>query len=179
MQNSEKEVEGNRFSILSVEDTEDEIDESNTYSNQPVQRSGACISQSINKDGSENSSDYGGDNEDNGNGNPQKTRSTIIIIGDSIAKHIDPKKLSRRPVQKFTYPGKTCEALSEVIGNTNAKPDSSHVIIHSGTNNLVIDSPELGANKVKNLAVKVKRKLPNSKIGVSGLTYREDVIVDS
>ena len=39
----------------------------------------------------------------------------IILLGDSIIKHIDPKKLSRRTVYKYTYPGKTCEEIKEAV----------------------------------------------------------------
>lgn len=112
------------------------------------------------------------------NRNKKPSKRSTVIIGDSIVKHIDPKKLSQRPVQKFTYPGKTCEEISEAIDNIKVNSDPSHVIIHSGTNNLPIDSVEICAAKVKNLAVKVKAKYPNSKIGVSGLIYREDISVD-
>jgi len=31
----------------------------------------------------------------------------VVLIGDSMIKHIEPKKLSRKPVNKHTYPGKT------------------------------------------------------------------------
>ena len=37
----------------------------------------------------------------------------IIIIGDCIIKNIDPRKLSKKPVRKFTYPGKTADQISE------------------------------------------------------------------
>ena len=51
--------------------------------------------------------------------NTQRSLKPIVIIGDSIIKHINPKKLSRRPVSKFTYPGKTCEEIAERIDSTN------------------------------------------------------------
>ena len=114
----------------------------------------------------------------NNNNSKPDVRKPILIIGDSIIKHIDPNKLSRRTVHKFTYRGKTCEQISEAIDNTQTKIDPSHVIIHCGTNNLPIDSAEVCATKMINLATKVKNKFPNAKVGVSGLTYREDVSVN-
>ena len=35
----------------------------------------------------------------------------IFVIGDSIIKHIDPKKLTKRKVNKYTYPRKTAEDI--------------------------------------------------------------------
>ena len=35
----------------------------------------------------------------------------IVLIGDSITKHIDQKKLSQRRVLKFSYPGKIAAPL--------------------------------------------------------------------
>jgi sialic acid synthase SpsE len=59
-------------------------------------------------------------------------------------------------VHKFTYRGKTCEQISEAIDNTQTNINPSHVIIHCGTNNLPIDSAEVCATKIINLATKVK-----------------------
>ena len=114
----------------------------------------------------------------NNNNSKPDERKPILIIGDSIIKHIDPNKLSRRTVHKLTYCGKTCEEISEAIDNTQTKIDPSHVIIHCGTNNVPIDSAEVCATKIINLAMKVRNKFPNAKVGVSGLTYREDVSVN-
>ena len=103
----------------------------------------------------------------------------IVIIGDSVIKHIDPKKLSQRPVRKFSYPGKTTDEIAEAVTSINLASDPSHVIIHAGTNNLPTDSAQSCAAKIKSLALKAKNKFPNSRIGISGITYREDIQVDS
>ena len=67
-------------------------------------------------------------------GEVAKTRP-VVIIGDSVIKHIDPKKLSQRPVRKFPHPGKTTDEMAEAVGNITVTTDPSHVIIHAGTNN--------------------------------------------
>ena len=36
---------------------------------------------------------------------------SILFIGDSIIKHINPRKLSRRKVDKRTFPGKSTEEI--------------------------------------------------------------------
>jgi sialic acid synthase SpsE len=81
-------------------------------------------------------------------------------------------------VRKFTYPGKTCEEIAECIDSIFVNDDPSQVIIHCGTNNLTTDQAEVCVDKIKNLVGKVKTKFPNSSIGVSSLTYREDINVD-
>jgi hypothetical protein len=81
-------------------------------------------------------------------------------------------------VRKFTYPGKTCEEIAECIDSIIVNDDPSQVIIHCGTNNLTTDQAEVCVDKIKNLVGKVKTKFPNSSIGVSSLTYREDINVD-
>ncbi len=80
--------------------------------------------------------------------NIQRSLKPIVIIGDSIIKHINPKKLSRRPVSKFTYPGKTCEEIAERIDSINVSDDPSQVIIHCGTNNLTTDQAEVCVDKI-------------------------------
>ena len=41
--------------------------------------------------------------------------SPILIIGDSIIKHIDPKKISRKKIIKRTFPGKTAEQIKSEV----------------------------------------------------------------
>ena len=59
----------------------------------------------------------------------------ILLIGDSIIKNIDPRKMSRRRTVKICLPGKRAEQITaEVKSIPVIYP--SHVIIHAGTNNL-------------------------------------------
>ena len=63
-----------------------------------------------------------------------------MIIGDSIIKHIDPRKLSKKSVYKRSFPGKRIEEIHDEIDNIHLNVEPSHVIIHviihAGTNNL-------------------------------------------
>ena len=115
-------------------------------------------------------------NEEAQGANQRRSSKPIVIIGDS--EHINPRKLSRRPVKKFTYPGKTCEEITEFVDNIIVNDDPSHVIIHCGTNNLMTDPAEVCVDKLKNLVSKVKTKFPNCNIGLSSITYRGDINVD-
>ena len=101
--------------------------------------------------------------------------SDIIVIGDSIIKNIQPRKLSRKKVHKYTFPGKTADEIEKEINFDSLKAIPSHVIVHAGTNNLPLESATECAQKIKKLAAKVKSQFPYSKIGLSGLTARRDV----
>ena len=104
-----------------------------------------------------------------------ENNKTIVIIGDSIIKNIDPRRLSKKPVRKFTYPGKTADRLSQEVTSINERDDPVHVIVHAGTNNLPTDSAQRCAEKIVDLAKSVKLKFPNSRIAVAALTHREDL----
>ena len=78
------------------------------------------------------------------NASPQNSdyNKPIVIIGDSIIKNIDPRRLSKKAVRKFTYPGKTEDQISEEVMSINVNGDPAHVIVHAGTNNLPTDSAQ-------------------------------------
>ncbi|CAB4033137.1 Hypothetical predicted protein, partial [Paramuricea clavata] len=100
--------------------------------------------------------------------------SQIVIIGDSIIKHIIPKKISSRNVTKITFPGKTADEISNQLDQIKLKSTPSHIIIHAGTNNLPVDTAETCAENVGQLASKLKTKFPTSRIGISSIVTRED-----
>ena len=154
----------------------------NQVSCEQGQQDGSNISPNSNETQQTDNRDKNNLLERDSNGNNLKSgeskSDSILIIGDSVIKHIDPKKLSRKKVHKFSYRGKTCEEISEAVVNIQTKIDPSHVVIHYGTNNLPTDSAEACATKIVNLPIKVRNKFPNNKVGVSGLTHREDIAVN-
>jgi hypothetical protein len=103
--------------------------------------------------------------------------SEIVLIGDSIIKHIDPKKLAKRKASKYAYPGKSAEDIEAELRTIKVNSTPSHVIIHAGTNNIPADSAEVCVKKIECLVLKTKSKFPDSKIGVSGITMRQDIEV--
>ena len=82
--------------------------------------------------------DLAGDNEINYMNEmepPSKTKhpnekSCIVMIGDSIIKHIDPKKLSKTKVYKYTYPGDTAKSIATKVCALKPQIAPSHVVIH-------------------------------------------------
>ncbi|CAB4019641.1 Hypothetical predicted protein [Paramuricea clavata] len=105
----------------------------------------------------------------------KRVKEEIVLIGDSIVKHIDPRKLTKKKVYKFTYPGKTAEDIEKELNIINIQSSPSHVIVHAGTNNIPIDSTKVCSKKLERLVIKTKAKFPNSKVGLSGITFRQDI----
>ena len=92
---------------------------------------------------------------------------------------VDPKKLSEKVVQKRSFPGKEIEEIHNEIDNIYMDSETSHVIIHAGTNNLPSESVDSCVSKIQKLALKSRRKFHNSKIGISSLTHREDINISA
>ena len=104
---------------------------------------------------------------------------SVLIIGDSIIKNIDSQKLTKKTVDKRMYPGKTSDQICQEVHSIHMDVEPSHVIVHSGTNNLPSDSVESCVSKTENLALRIRDKFQTSKIGISSLTHREDISVST
>jgi phage terminase Nu1 subunit (DNA packaging protein) len=104
---------------------------------------------------------------------------SVLIIGDSIIKHIDPRKLSKKTVYKRSFPGKRVEEIHDEIDNIQTNDELSYVIIHAGTNNLPSESVDSCVRKIQKLALKTRRKFQNSKIGISSIIHRDDINVSA
>ena len=79
-------------------------------------------------------------------------KSCIVMIGDSIIKHFDPKKLSKNKAYKYTYLGDTAESIATKVCALKPLIAPSHVIIRAGTNNIPTDTADECAQKIVNLA---------------------------
>ena len=100
-----------------------------------------------------------------------------MIIGDSIIKHIDPRKLSKKSVYKRSFPGKRIEEIHDEIDNIYLNVEPSHVIIHAGTNNPPSEGADSCIRQMQKLVLKTRSKFQNSKIGISSLIHRDDINV--
>jgi hypothetical protein len=109
------------------------------------------------------------------NGKIAKGDSPIILIGDSIIKGINPRKISKRQIIKHTFPGKTAEEVKPEINTIPSETAPSHVIIHAGTNNLPTNSVRETVKHIEELANCVKQRFPSSQIGLSSITIRNDI----
>ena len=92
-----------------------------------------------------------------------------------MTKNIQGWKLSTKDkhVVARTFPGSTVEDMSDYCKPfTRQNPEK--MILHVGTNNVVNDTPTNVATKITNLAKKIKKDLPSTKIAISGLICRKD-----
>jgi hypothetical protein len=115
----------NRYSILSETDNdgEDTLTSQKRFESgiTPVAKDTVIVTKNS---GTENSKDT------------DYRSSEIVLIGDSIIKHIDPKKLAKRKVSKYAYPGKSAEDIEAELRTIKVNSTPSHIIIHAGTNNI-------------------------------------------
>ena len=82
--------------------------------------------------------DQGQPTEDRGK--TQHTKADILLIGDSMLKHIEPKKLSRRKaILRKSISGAKIDDAFEIAKDIIEKCQVSEMIVHLGTNNLTTD----------------------------------------
>ena len=105
-----------------------------------------------------------------------ESRTNIVPVGDSMVKNINPRKLSRKRVSKFEFPGKRAEKIAYEVKNINIHDQPTHVII-AGTSNLPTDTREQCIKNIKGLRVSVKQRFPNAKLGVSSIILRKDILM--
>ena len=85
------------------------------------------------RDQQRNSNHLNDQRENQPSQSPTINNGAVILIGNSIIKHIEPRKLSKRQVYKHTYPGKRAEEIAKEIRSiTHPQTNVSHVIIHAG-----------------------------------------------
>ena len=111
--------------------------------------------------------------------NQSENKPNIAIVGDSMIKNINPRKLSRKRVNKFTFPGKRAKEIASEVKNINVQLHPTHVIIHAGTNNLPTDTGDQCIKNIKGLCSSIKEKFPKAKLGVSSIILRKDIEVSS
>jgi hypothetical protein len=101
-------------------------------------------------------------NDENNQAKKSNSDSPVVLIGDSIVKNINPKKISKKNVKSIP---------------TNSTP--SHVIIHVGTNNLPINTADECVKNIEDLAHSAKARFPGSRIALSSIIGRHDIDITS
>ena len=114
------------------------------------------------------------DNQDSSQDRNSPNDVPILLIGDSIIKNIDPRKMSRRRTVKICLPGKRAEQITAEVKSIPVI-NPSHVVIHAGTNNLPTDSEHECAKHVEDLAKCTKARFPDAKVALSAITPRRDI----
>ncbi len=107
---------------------------------------------------------------------PVKTEADIVILMDSNGKFLQEEKLfPGRKATKIWCP-KTGDALRILSDSSFGTP--SHIIIHTGTNDLRREQERVG-QLICRLAEKATETYPNTKITISTLLPRRDIHPDT
>ncbi|CAB3980029.1 Hypothetical predicted protein [Paramuricea clavata] len=114
-------------------------------------------------------------NDENNQVKKSNSDSPIVLIGDSIVKNINPKKISKKKVIKRTFPGKNAEEIKHEIKSIPTNSTPSHVIIHVGTNNLPINTADECVKNIEDLAHSGKARFPGSRIALSSIIGWHDI----
>jgi outer membrane murein-binding lipoprotein Lpp len=105
-----------------------------------------------------------------------RNRPNVVIVGDSMIKHIEPAKLRqglKSGVTFRTFAGAKTEDMKYYLQPTlKAKP--SHLILHVGTNDLSGKSPEEIAQNISELGKAATEQVPGLKLSISEIITRSD-----
>ena len=109
------------------------------------------------------------------NSSPQQQRDTIVIIGDSMIKDIQPHKLARSLnawVNRISISGMTSVELKHYLQPSLSKKPAA-IIIHCGINDLMQSvSLQNIHQEIKSIINDIKGKLPNCEIYLSSVIHQ-------
>ena len=98
------------------------------------------------------------------------TKTSLVVIGTSNIKHIEPQRWSKYTTRKIT--AYTIEDAINAIGTLKEKADV--VVFHSLTNDIKHMTPDECTTKMLDLLEKTKNKSSDTKIIISLATPRSD-----
>ena len=107
---------------------------------------------------------------------PARSQSRVVILGDSMIKHLNPRQLQNGincKVAIKTFSGAGIDDMFHYVRPTvSTRPDE--IILHIGTNDLKNKSPETFARSVVNLGNSIKRENNEIKLTLSSIINRSD-----
>ena len=104
----------------------------------------------------------------------QSPKQEIVIIGDSIIKHVNGREVSRNNIVKVrSHPGATTEDLIDYV-KPSVRKKPKMVILHTGTNDITNNINTM--QKIRKVINTVRENDANEEIEIviSGVTHRED-----
>lgn len=110
---------------------------------------------------------------------PNKTKApNTVIIGDSMTKHLDSRRLQRssktvRRVSTQTYRGATIEDMKHHIRPSLARKPNE-IILHVGTNDIANKEPEEIVNGIVDIVNIIHQESPATKPVLSEIMLRTD-----
>ena len=104
----------------------------------------------------------------------QGSRADVFVIGDSIIKHVQGRRLSKKfKVNNMSFPGASVADIDDYIKPIMRKKPKK-VIIHAGTNDLKRHKPKQISKKIIDLANNAKKLHPSTDIAISSIITRAD-----
>ena len=107
-----------------------------------------------------------------------KKKSNIYILGDSMVKHIEGWKLTKKTDKNHkiyvrSFPGAKVKCMKDYAKPCIRENDPDHVILHAGTNEL---NSELLPERIAKSIVDVAKNIKSEKrsVSISGVVPRND-----
>ncbi|CAB3999768.1 Hypothetical predicted protein [Paramuricea clavata] len=123
---------------------------------------------------SDGSKEHGNAKNEFSQQNRDQNGCDVVIIGDSITKHIHGHRLSRKhKVKNMSFPGATVEDMVDFVKPIIRKRPKK-IILHVGTNNLKRDNPKKISKKIIDLANDLKKQHSSVEIAISSIIHRTD-----
>ena len=104
---------------------------------------------------------------------PKRANRTVLIMGDSIPKHLSGRRLSQRlKVISRCIPGATIELWQKLAPVFISEHNPSCVILHLGTNNIPRTFPQECLDQFCELGLIIRKASPSINIVCSSLTIQ-------
>ena len=101
-------------------------------------------------------------------------KKSVLVVGDSFLNGIEESKLSKdKHIRVQPISGAKIKDISNNLDEL-IHGDLKTIILHVGTNNTVVDTPEDIYNDLISLKTKIEDKIPNCQVLISCLIRRSD-----
>jgi hypothetical protein len=104
----------------------------------------------------------------------EKVHKDILLIGDSIIKHVNTQKVSNKPVDLVCLPGARCFEVYSKLLDILKTTDYDQIIVHVGTNSIPQLDARFVSNSILDFLSKLRMLAPNSKISWSSILPKFD-----
>ena len=108
--------------------------------------------------------------------NTKHNRPTVAILGDSMLKHLNPRKIQHGLDHKVTiktFPGAGVDEMIHYVRPT-LKKKPNHVVLHVGTNDLQTKSPDTLITAISRLGETITQEGNGTELTLSEVITRND-----
>ena len=93
-----------------------------------------------------------------------KERKDVLIIGDSIIKHLDASSITTKQTDVKCFPGARCDRILSELSALLKNYEYDHIICHVGTNYIPQHDPQYVSNRILDFLSSVRAIAPLSKV---------------